>query len=260
MEITQETMELARSLVLPLSKPMSESAKRKLRTANDAIKADQLATERFAALFRRLPKEIPVLVELYKRIYAHDRERITDDTLLRMSQKLVWSLRHGWQVGSVCDVILMGALTADEGEMPEEAFAKHLARTQCAEPVSLAVGSGVTTYSSSVEAWSESAQAQFWNSDLPEPSKKTRAPFWNPKRCRKEGRCKAGSLCLNATGKTPAPAADGRQFCNDTCQECYAIRKRKQNAAGRDLGNGLASRALPENPQKAQQNHYSLRG
>jgi hypothetical protein len=52
-----------------------------------------------------------------------------------------------------------------------------------------------------------------------------KAPYWNPKRCLDRGLCKAGSLCLKAANNDkPAPAATGKQYCTENCQESYPIR------------------------------------
>jgi len=54
-----------------------------------------------------------------------------------------------------------------------------------------------------------------------------KTPYWNPKRCRERGLCKAGHLCFKAdnNGK-PAPSAEGNEFCNENCRESYPIRRK----------------------------------
>jgi hypothetical protein len=64
------------------------------------------------------------------------------------------------------------------------------------------------------------------------------APFrewWTAERCRKQGLCKSGKLCVFAKASKPKARAEGKHFCGDVCRGAYPIRLRNQQV--RELAN-----------------------
>ena len=205
---------------------MSDAQKARLRAVNEADRADRLATGKFLAAFKRLPKDTRTLVEVLKRIFKADQTAVTIDEdvrvsatlttpamLERMANKLLWGLSHGWFPTSVGDVVFLGELTPDELAMSDDKFYRHLEEYAPKNPITLNVKQAIEV--------------------APATSKRE---WWTPERCKEQGLCKAGKLCVFATGKgKPKVRLEGKQFCGKVCQEAYPIRVRNQKA--KDLVN-----------------------
>jgi len=115
---------------------MSDAAKTKLRCIDEHDKINQRAEEQFVAAFQQLPKDVPAMRHVLRRIFPfigalHVREHRSDFgdeySITRMAQKLLAGLTSGLCPQRVIDVALLAELTPDELRMTDDAFEKELA-------------------------------------------------------------------------------------------------------------------------------------
>jgi hypothetical protein len=190
---------------------------------------------------------------------------VSANVLERMANKLLQNLSHGYVPTSVGDVVLLGELTQDEAAMSDDKFYRHLEGSAPKTPVALNAPTGnvLILAGVDVEGLNGEHKNRIWHVGLnrwldehaafvmlngaisgaskpTEKQEETGNPsktFWTAERCRKNGLCKSGILCVHASGKgrKPAKAVEGKQFCGKICQEAYPIRVRNQRQ--RDLVN-----------------------
>ena len=146
--------------------------------------------------------------------------------LERMANKLISSLQHGWFPTSVGDVLFLSGLTPDEVLLSEDKFYRALEANAASNPIfingktpkdlplSTFDGREIPLTGLSHENRARVSEIGFdkWLDEacgiVPKPKatiKTAKKVWWTAERCRKNGLCKAGSLCVKAVKGKPAP-------------------------------------------------------
>jgi len=115
---------------------MSDAAKAKLRNISEHDKIDQQAEQNFSEAFQRLPRDVPAMRYVLRKILPtigalaireHKSGRGDEYNIMRMAQKLLAGVTSGLRPQRVIDVVLLAELTPDELRMTDDAFEKELA-------------------------------------------------------------------------------------------------------------------------------------
>jgi hypothetical protein len=214
---------------------MSEAAVAKLRAQAAADKADSIVSERFKNALRSVVvtdenlrslilrcNTTPALLDEKGECYrgwldgSYKFHKFTDvlaiDKLIgRMVTKLSWWITAGYLLGREIDeVALINALsnlTLTEVRMSDAKFTSTWNPKDAEKRRLSRINRGLISADLKVAV---------------------KVPYWNPKRCRAKGLCKAGNLCIKASNSgKPALAAEGKQFCSENCQGSYPVRLQK---------------------------------
>jgi hypothetical protein len=199
----------------------SDAALLKLRLIREQDKVQDAMDARMTAAL----KSVIVTPENLSKLLTRCNTSIPVKQLERRVAKLNFWIIAGYRLGHEIDSVTMlnffSELTNDERKMSDSKFAKTWDMESAEKIKASRLRRGLI------------------ESDVATP-KAAKQPYWNPARCRKNGLCKAGSLCLKVsnTGK-PAPTAEGKQYCGTACQGCYPIRLQKQQIQALSAGNLL---------------------
>lgn len=214
---------------------MSEQALAKLRVQTALEKATGIENERFKNALRSLiitPENLQKLIErcntnpplIDEKGECHRgwldgsyrfrklTEILPVEKLIgRMVTKLEWWITAGYLLGRELDAVgLINAftnLTLNEVKMSDKEFASAWNIADARKRRLSRINRGLISADPKVVA---------------------KVPYWNPKRCRANGLCKAGTLCIKASGSgKPSPVVEPKQFCSENCQGSYPVRLQK---------------------------------
>jgi len=130
MKITEQDRQAARAAHEQQRVRMSEAAKAKLREQNERDKTNSAAESLFVERFMKLPREVPAMRYVLRKIY--DAELGAETTapvaqhLSRMAEKVLACLAGGLVPACVHDVALMAELAQDELKMVPEIWDAQL--------------------------------------------------------------------------------------------------------------------------------------